>query len=165
MINIIVAYAQNFAIGKDGKIPWHLPEDMQHFKEVTAHYPVVMGRKTWDSIPDKFRPLPGRMNIVITREPRQALFFDPKQPHWANSLKAALKLADFESREIFIIGGAEIYKQALDSNVVQRVIASEIKEPYEGDVFFPDLKQMGWGGTVTKEFEKFNVVEYVKDGV
>lgn len=164
MTTIIVAYAQNFVIGKEGKIPWHLPEDMQHFKEITAHYPVVMGRKTWDSIPDKFRPLPGRMNIVITREPKQELFFDPKQPHWTTSLEAALRLARFESREVFIIGGAEIYKQAIDADQVQRVIASEIRESYEGDVFFPDLRQMGWVGAVTKEFDKFKVVEYTKVG-
>ncbi len=162
MISLIVAYSKNFVIGKDGQIPWHIPEDLLHFKETTGTYPVIMGRKTWDSIPEKFRPLPGRINIAITREPKDELFFDPKQPVWRNSLSAALSFANMVSPHAFIIGGADIYRQALNANAVQRVIASELNEAYDGDTFFPDLKQLGWTGTVNKEFEKFKVVEYTK---
>lgn len=131
-INLIYARAANGVIGKDGTMPWHLPEDLAHFKAVTLGCPVIMGRKTWDSLPPKFRPLPGRTNIVITR-----------QAHWqaegaqrAGSLEQALAQAA-SAPEIWMIGGAQIYAQAEPMAV--RVEVTEIAQDFEGDAYAPTL--------------------------
>src|SRR5665647_2840073 len=107
-LHLIFARAANGVIGVNGKLPWHLPEDMVHFKRTTLGSPVIMGRKTWDSLPPKFRPLPGRLNIVVTR-----------QPDWhsvgalaAHSLPDAMRRCPPDS-DAWVIGGAELYKQAL----------------------------------------------------
>ena len=106
-INLIYARAANGVIGKDGAMPWHLPEDLAHFKQLTQGCPVLMGRKTWDSLPPKFRPLPGRTNIVITRQAD----WQAEGAQRADSLEEALRLAG-AAPEIWIIGGAQIYAQA-----------------------------------------------------
>ena len=131
-INLIFARAANGVIGRDGVMPWHLPEDLAHFKRLTQGWPVIMGRKTWDSLPAQFRPLPGRSNIVITR-----------QTDWqhagvlrANSLNEALQQTG-ASAEIWVIGGAQIYAQA--EPLASRVEATEIAATYDGDAFAPTL--------------------------
>lgn len=110
----IVAMDEGRVIGKDGALPWHLPQDLAHFKALTSGHVVVMGRKTWESLPPKFRPLPGRVNIVVSRNP-QALEL-PSGSYAAASIDEALaiagRVADAD-RIIWIIGGAEIYKAAL----------------------------------------------------
>ena len=108
MISLIAAVAKNLAIGKDGQLLWHLPEDMRYFRETTRGKPVIMGRKTWESLPDVFRPLPGRRNIVISRNPA----YDAPGATLAGSLEEAVRLAQ-DDAEVFVIGGAEIYRQAL----------------------------------------------------
>lgn len=161
-VSIIVAYAKNRVIGSNGKIPWHLPEDIEHFKNVTATKPVIMGRKTWDSIPEKYKPLSGRLNIVITREEKPfPSYYDPKEPYWAKSLEYAVRLAKVTevSKEIFIIGGAQIYQEALDKGLVNRIVASELREEFEGDAFFPVVD---WPSTVIKEYDDFVVKEFLK---
>jgi dihydrofolate reductase len=162
VVNIIVAYDKNRAIGKDGQLLWHLTEDMAHFKEVTGTSPVIMGRKTWDSLPARFKPLPRRLNIVVSRTKHDAVFYSPSEPYWVTSLKSALRLVDNmqSGSDVFIIGGGEIYREALNEGVVDRVIASEVRGNYEGDTFFPEL--LGWKGEVKKEFKDFVVVEYLK---
>ena len=129
-INLIYARAANGVIGKDGVMPWHLPEDLAHFKQLTGGCPVIMGRKTWDSLPPKFRPLPGRTNIVVTR-----------QAGWsatgalaAHSLREAIALAG-EAAEAWVIGGAQIYAEALPH--AQRVVVTEIARDYDGDAYAP----------------------------
>ena len=131
-INLIFARAANGVIGKNGVMPWHLPEELAHFKRLTHGWPVIMGRKTWDSLPTRFRPLPGRTNIVITR-----------QPDWqqagvlrAKSLGEALENA-VASPEIWVIGGAQIYAQA--EPLASRVAATEIAAAFDGDAFAPTL--------------------------
>src|SRR5438067_9831623 len=104
-ITLVVAMDANRGIGIDNKLPWHLPEDLAHFKRVTLGHPIIMGRKTWDSIG---RPLPGRRNIVITRNPQ----WHADGTERASSLTSALDLARNESK-VFVIGGGEIYAQAL----------------------------------------------------
>jgi dihydrofolate reductase len=167
MISIIVAYDEERAIGKDGDIPWRIPEDMKHFKETTEGGGVViMGRKTWDSLPPKFQPLPNRINIVLTRgKVELPLYYNPREPLWANSLEKAISLAQktTEGRKIFIIGGAEVYKDAIEDRMVpipDTIIATEVKGTHDGDVFFPKLQGDWTEGTVLKEGDGFKVVKY-----
>jgi dihydrofolate reductase len=133
-LNLILARARNGAIGKGGVMPWHLPEDLAHFKQVTMGSPVIMGRKTWDSLPPRFRPLPGRRNIVITR-----------QADWhahgamrAGSLADAVALCE-DAPLAWVTGGAEIYRQALDIAHVAEV--TEIEADFEGDTFAPPFDE------------------------
>jgi dihydrofolate reductase len=132
ILGLIFARSRNGVIGKAGGLPWHLPEDLAHFKEVTMGCPVIMGRKTWESIPDRFRPLPGRTNIVVTRQP------DWKAPGAtpASSLPEAVALCAGES-QVWVIGGAEIYAQALP--LARAAEVTEIDADFEGDAFAPQL--------------------------
>jgi dihydrofolate reductase len=164
MVTIVVAYNQNFVIGNQyGKVPWHIPDDLKFFKEYTMHKPCIMGRKTWDSIPEKYKPLPGRENFIVTRNPEEfeisGRFICPRK-----SVEIALETAKIFEREICVIGGGEIYKYFIDHNLADAVLASEIKgyTDVEGTVFFPDLKSLGWKGKVFKEFEEFTVMVYQK---
>jgi dihydrofolate reductase len=129
-LGLIFARARGGVIGKDGRLPWHLPEDLAHFKQITMGCAVIMGRKTWDSLPERVRPLPGRMNIVITRQP---CWIAPGASR-AASLGAAIELCDGQPRA-WVIGGAEIYTQALP--LADRAEVTEIEADIEGDVFFP----------------------------
>ncbi|MBS0450246.1 MAG: dihydrofolate reductase [Proteobacteria bacterium] len=131
-INIIFARARNGVIGKDGQMPWHLPEDLAHFKQQTGGAPVLMGRKTWDSLPPRFRPLPGRRNVVITR---QADWQAPGAERAAN-LQDAIALCA-EAADIWVIGGGEIYAQAVP--LAQRAVITEIERDFEGDTYAPRL--------------------------
>ena len=131
-LHLIYARAANGVIGKQGRLPWHLPEDLAHFKRSTLGCPVIMGRKTWDSLPPKFRPLPGRTNVVITR-----------QNDWlaegattADSLQTAMKLCAAQP-DVWVIGGAQIYAQALP--LASTVEVTEIELEVEGDAFAPPL--------------------------
>lgn len=165
MRTIIVAYDENRGIGKDGNIPWHIPEDTKLFKETTLNHIVIMGRKTWDSLPERFRPLPHRMNMVVTRNHYEPpCFYDPKKPYMATSLEGAIEVCSSVSEhgEIFIIGGAQIYKEALEKDLVDRIFASEVKGVFDADVFFPDIKNMGWKPQDKKEYGDFTLVTYTK---
>ena len=131
-LHLIYARARNGTIGKDGQMPWHLPEDLAHFKRVTLGQPVIMGRKTWDSLPARFRPLPGRANIVITR-----------QSDWhsdgalrAASMEDAMRLCG-DVPDAWIMGGAEIYRQA--EPLASTAVVTEIDEDFEGDAYAPTL--------------------------
>ena len=136
-ISLIAAVAQNRAIGKDNQLLWHLPEDMRYFRETTRGKTVIMGRKTWESLPDKFRPLPGRRNIVVTRDSH----YVADGALLAHSLDEAIAAAG-EDGETFVIGGAELYKQALPR--AQRLYLTEVAKGYEGDVFFPEVSTSEW---------------------
>lgn len=115
-IGMIWAQSRNGVIGNKGQLPWHLPEDLAHFKRITQGHPVIMGRKTWDSLPPKFRPLPGRRNYVITRQTGPALeALRELGAHTANSLEDALAQCRAQvprPSEVWVIGGAQIYAQA-----------------------------------------------------
>jgi dihydrofolate reductase len=131
-INLIYARAANGVIGKDGVMPWHLPEDLAHFKQLTLGCPVIMGRKTWDSLPAKFRPLPGRINIVITRNAE----WQADGAQRAGSLEEALAQAG-NAAEIWVIGGAQIYAQA--EPLARRAEVTEIDADFDGDAYAPTL--------------------------
>jgi dihydrofolate reductase len=130
MLTLIAAVARNGVIGKDNRLLWQLPEDMRFFKETTQGHPVIMGRKTWQSLPPRFRPLPGRRNIVVTRD---AAFAAPGA-ECVDSLDAALQRLRGEPT-VFVIGGAELYAQALP--LAQRLLLTEIDLDVEGDAHFP----------------------------
>ncbi|MGE8321092.1 MAG: dihydrofolate reductase [Comamonas sp.] len=133
MIHLIYARARNGVIGKDNTMPWHLPEDMAHFKQRTAGAAVVMGRKTWDSLPPRFRPLPGRTNIVVTRQTG----WQAEGAQVAHSLEQALAAAEASGRPTWVIGGAELYAQALP--LAGAVVVTEIDQDFDGDAFAPVL--------------------------
>ena len=131
-LHLIYARARNGVIGKDNQMPWHLPEDLAHFKRVTLGQPVIMGRKTWDSLPARFRPLPGRLNIVITRQTD----WQAEGALRANSIEDALRLCGDVS-DAWVMGGAEIYRQA--EPLASTAVVTEIAQDFEGDAFAPNL--------------------------
>jgi dihydrofolate reductase len=132
VIGLIWAQAANGIIGRGNAIPWHLPEDMAHFRTVTAGATVVMGRRTWESLPARFRPLPGRRNVVLTRDPA----WTPEGAELAHDLAAALAAGD-----VWVIGGADVYRTALPLADVLEL--TEIREAIDGDVHAPHLPA-GW---------------------
>jgi dihydrofolate reductase len=136
-LTIIAAVARNGVIGHDNQLPWRLPEDMKRFRDLTMGHAVVMGRKTWDSLPAKYRPLPGRRNIVVSRNPG----FAAEGAEVADSIAGALKLAA-EDPEIFVMGGADLYAQALP--VADRLQLTEIDADCEGNVYFPPVDRFRW---------------------
>jgi dihydrofolate reductase len=131
-LHLIYARAANGVIGRKGTMPWHLPEDLAHFKRTTLGCPVIMGRKTWDSLPPRFRPLPGRANIVVTRDAA----WTAEGALVAHSLEAARALCPPDS-DAWVIGGAQIYAQALP--LASQVVVTEINQVFEGDAFAPEL--------------------------
>ena len=131
-LHLIYARARNGTIGKDGQMPWHLPEDLAHFKRVTLGQPVIMGRKTWDSLPARFRPLPGRLNIVVTRQSA----WRSEGALRAGSIEDAMRLCG-DAPDAWIMGGAEIYRQA--EPLASTAMVTEIDADFEGDAFAPVL--------------------------
>ncbi|MES2512057.1 MAG: dihydrofolate reductase [Pseudomonadota bacterium] len=158
-VNMIYARAANGVIGKNNTIPWHLPEDMAHFKATTMGWPVIMGRKTWDSLPAKFRPLPGRTNIVITRQND----WQAEGAKVATSVEDAISLAG-NIEEVWVIGGAQIYELA--EPLAERIEVTELAEDFEGDAFAPALGtqwvQAAREDQVSKNGLKFSFITYNK---
>jgi len=152
-IVIVAAVARNRVIGKDNRLLWNIPEDMAHFKALTAGHTVIMGRKTWESLPPRFRPLPGRRNIVITR---QADYAAPGA-ELADSLENALKLAS-TATIAFIIGGEQIYTQAMA--VADRLEITEVDQEHEGDAWFPEIAAVDWEKTAKTEGAGFAFLSY-----
>jgi dihydrofolate reductase len=153
MITLIAAMSRNACIGKDGSLPWRIPEDMAHFKEITMGHPVLMGRKTWESIPEKFRPLPGRQNIVVTRQDTYTL---PENVERASSVEEALLMHATE--DIFVIGGAEVYRAAMDQ--ADRLEITHVNQTVEGDAFFPDIDAAIWTEAAREDHDGFSFVTY-----
>jgi dihydrofolate reductase len=131
---LIVAYAANRVIGRDNALPWKLPGDLAHFKRTTLGHPIIMGRNTWESLG---RPLPGRANIVITRQPG----YNAQGAIVVPTLQAALEAAGRDA-EPFVIGGAQIYQLAL--SIAQRIVATEVHADVQGDAWFPELPAGQW---------------------
>ena len=136
IISLIAAVAENGVIGREGGLPWRIPEDLKFFKATTMGKPVIMGRKTWESIG---RPLPGRLNIVLTRDPA----WHAAGALVAHDLDAALRAArDSGAIEAMIIGGADIYEMALP--VAGRIYLTRIEREFEGDAMFPAFDPREW---------------------
>lgn len=162
MVTIIVAHDENRVIGNKNDIPWYIPQDLKLFKDRTMGHAVIMGRKTYLSIPEKYRPLKGRMSIVLTRDVQE----DKKVIHPLENNTGAVMCSTMESaieegfkwgEEIFIAGGSQIYQLALDSGVVDKAIVSLVKGDHEGDTFFPELD---WPYEIIGEYDSFKVLEY-----
>jgi dihydrofolate reductase len=131
-LHLIYARAANGVIGNHNTLPWHLPEDLAHFKRTTLGCPVIMGRKTWDSLPPKFRPLPGRRNIVITRQEK----WNEIGAYPAQNMQEALQLCE-QSSDVWVIGGAQLY--ALAEPLASTAVVTEIDKDFEGNAFAPTL--------------------------
>ncbi|MBA3381110.1 MAG: dihydrofolate reductase [Actinobacteria bacterium] len=131
-VSLVAAVARGGVIGFEGGLPWRIPEDMRRFRELTLGHAVVMGRRTWDSLPERFRPLPGRRNVVVTRDPA----WEAEGAERASSLEGALELLDGVPR-VFVIGGGELYAAALP--FADELLLTEIDLEVEGDTFFPSL--------------------------
>lgn len=153
MIALVVAWAgEDRVIGRNGGLPWRLPSDMKHFRELTTGGTVVMGRKTWESIPDRFRPLPDRRNIVLS----SSLPSPPAGAETYTSLESALAAAGTDA---FVIGGGATYAETLP--LADRVYATEIADAVEGDTFFPALDPEAWAVSSTSEPVRENGHEFV----
>jgi len=138
-VSLIVAVAENGVIGKDNQLPWHLPADMKYFRDTTMGHCVIMGRKNYDSIPLKYRPLEGRTNIVVTWQQG----FIAEGCIVVNSLEDALKEANNKKEtEVFIIGGADIYRQTI--NIADKIYYTKIHHAFDGDAFFPKVDVGRW---------------------
>ena len=158
IISLVVAVAKNRAIGKDGHLLCHLPEDMRHFREVTLGKPVIMGRKTWESLPEAFRPLPGRHNIVVSRNAA----YQAEGATVATSLEEALAQAG-NADQVSIIGGADIFRLALP--IADILDMTEIEADFDADTFFPEFRQEDWQEISRKTQQSqsgltFSFVEY-----
>jgi dihydrofolate reductase len=135
-LGLIYAQSRNGVIGRGGVLPWHLPEDLAHFRRTTLGAPVIMGRRTWESLPPRFRPLPGRKNVVITRDAQ----WQAAGAHRAASLDEAIA-ACADAETAWITGGAEIFKLAMPR--ADLAVITEIGADYDGDTFAPELGP-GW---------------------
>ena len=139
IISQIAAVAENRVIGRNNDLPWKLPDDMKFFMNTTKGHHVIMGRKNYESLHEKFRPLPNRTNIVVTRQKD----FNAPGCHVVHSLDDALNIAEKNGeRETFVIGGAEIYSLAL--NKTSRLYLTEIKASVDGDTYFPEFDKKDW---------------------
>jgi dihydrofolate reductase len=165
-VSLIVAISENRAIGLDNKLLWHLPADMAFFREKTTGHHIITGRKNYESIPEKFRPLPNRVNIVLSRDS------DYKAPGALvySDLRKAIEYAVSQGEEeVFIIGGGFVYAEALAEGLVDKMYITHVNEFFEGDTFFPEFSRKDWMGKFlfdqiadAKNPYSFEVWEYVK---
>lgn len=161
-ISLIAALSRNRVIGKNNDLPWHLPDDMKYFMQTTKGHHVIMGRKNYESIPEKFRPLPNRTNIVVTRQQD----FVAHHCLVVNSIEKAIAIAETgDEQEAFIIGGAEIYKAGMA--LTQRMYLTEIQAKIQGDTYFPEITPSDWKevsrvhhGTDERHLYEFDFVVY-----
>jgi dihydrofolate reductase len=148
---LIVAMDSEGGIGKNNDLMWHLPKDMKFFKDTTQGQIVVMGRKNYDSIPEKYRPLPNRLNVVLTRNEH----FNAPDCLVFHSLETCLKHFEEETeRIVFIIGGGEIYRMALESDMLDEMYITHVHHRYEAETFFPRFDEENWESHVIFEQEK-----------
>jgi dihydrofolate reductase len=157
-VALVAAVARGGVIGRDGTVPWRLPEDMARFREMTMGHPVVMGRRTWDSLPKRFRPLPGRRNVVVTRNAS----WSAGGAERAGSLAEALELVAGADR-VSVIGGGEIYEAALPR--ADELVLTEVDLSVDGDTFFPDFDRFEFAEVereprVSEEGIRFAFVTY-----
>lgn len=154
-LSILVAMAKNRVIGKDNALPWHLSADLKHFKAITMGHPIIMGRKTYESIG---RPLPGRTNLIMTHQKG----YQVAGAITVNSIDEALKACQASidgNNEVFLIGGAALYRQTLEA--CHRIYITEIQQDFDGDTFFPEFNKTEWQEiTREKHFSEDDKLEY-----
>lgn len=155
MISIIVAIADNYCIGKNNKIPWHIPEDFKYFKEKTSGKTVIMGANTFESILGYLgKPLPERKNVVLNQDENYSV---PEGVFVFNSIPKALDFCK-DDGEVFFIGGASIYRQAIE--IVDRLYITEVHQTVDGDTFFPKIDANIWAETSRDDRDGFSFVIY-----
>ena len=164
MITIIAAIAKNNALGKDNDLIWHLPEDLKRFKKITSGHHILMGRNTFESIG---KPLPNRTTVIITRN--KNYFKDGCLI--AHSIEEAIELADSDDK-IFIIGGAQVYKEALKNNLVDQLDITLVHHEFEADAFFPEIDLTIWEESKREDFKAdennnydYSFVSYTKKAI
>ena len=141
MVKLIVAISQNRVIGKDNDLIWHLPADMGFFSAMTKGNSVLMGRKNWDSIPEKYRPLPKRTNIVVTRDTA----FNHEGCLVYHDIKNAIdEHSNQTNKDLYVIGGGQIYNFCLENDLVDEMYITQIDETFDGDTFFPEIDLNNW---------------------
>ena len=166
IVSLIAAVAENGAIGKDNDLIWHLPDDMRFFRDTTVGHFVIMGRKNYDSIPEKYRPLAKRTNVIVTRKAN----FEAPDCLVVNSIEEGIEAARCQGdEEVFIIGGGQIYKQALEDDLVDILYLTHVKESFDADVYFPKFDTSQWKRKLLSSHEKdekhsfsFDIYQYVK---
>jgi dihydrofolate reductase len=159
---LVAAVADNGVIGRDGGMPWHFPEDMAHFKRTTTGHPVILGRKTYESVVDALgEPFPGRTSVVLSSRELDL----PDGAVLAHSVAEAVERAEAVAAErgvetVYVVGGARVYEQFLPR--ATRMILTEIHESYEGDTRFPDWDDSAWAETDRETGERFDFATYVR---
>lgn len=140
-VSAIVAVGRRFEIGKDNDLLWHLPADMKYFKETTTGHYIITGRRSYMSIPEKYRPLPNRVNVVVTRQAD----FSISGAEVVNSIEEGVELArNNEESEVFIIGGGQIYNEALQNGLVDKLYLTLVDQEFEADTYFPIIDFNEW---------------------
>jgi dihydrofolate reductase len=165
MVKLIVAKSARNIIGKDNDLIWHLPADMRFFTESTRGHIVIMGRRNWDSIPLKYRPLSDRLNIVVSRKEDYA---EDGCEHYT-SIEEAINAYKDDNRDIYIIGGGQIYDYALKHNLVNEMLITKIDHDFEGDTVFPEFDKSEWDESLfldhpidEKNKYPFKIWKYIK---
>lgn len=156
MIAMICAVADNGCIGKNNALLWNIPEDMKHFRDLTAGKTVLMGRNTWFSLPEKFRPLPHRKNVVLTLDPTDT--FPEGVEHYASADDAIAAHAN--EPEVIVMGGASIYKLFMPR--ADKLYITHVHQSPDGDVFFPTIDPAIWHETSREDHDGFSFVTYEK---
>ena len=166
MVKLIVAKARNNAIGKNNDLIWKLPDDMAFFTRETTGNIVIMGRRNWESIPDKYRPLKDRLNIVVTRN----MDFSDEGCEVYTSVEDAILANSEDERTTFIIGGGQVYKYCLEQGLVHEMLITEIEEDFDADTFFPEFDESKWTKELMSEHEiderhphAFKIYRYTKN--
>jgi len=166
-----VAFDSNYGIGKDGRLPWNLPSDLKHFKEITSivnnpsqKNAVIMGRKTWESLPIRFRPLPGRVNLVLSKQEQFNLPAGVLAS--ANLTDALTQLTTNDIENIFVIGGAQVYAEAIEHPSCDKIYVTHVKGDFHCDAFFPPLSRQFIPISATEELHQegisFHFSEYLR---
>ncbi len=154
-VTLVVAIGENLVIGRDGDLPWPPTGDLKQFKALTMGHPIVMGRATYESIG---RPLPGRTSIVLTRDPD----WQAEGVEVAHSLTDGLALALGRDAEAFVIGGAQVFAEAIDLGLADSMVVTHVRLSPEGDVWFPDVDWTQWDETARETHDGYDIVTYVR---
>jgi dihydrofolate reductase len=152
-LTVVVAIGDNGVIGRDGDLPWSRTGDLAHFKALTTGHPIVMGRTTFESIG---RPLPGRTSIVLTRDPA----WTAEGVEVVHGLDEALAVAAGLDDDVFLIGGAQVYAEALAQDVVDRMVVTRVHQSPDGDAWFPELDWSLWPETSRETYDGFDIVTH-----
>lgn len=157
--SVIVAFDSQYGIGKNGQLAWELPMDLKHFKEITTTVTnpakknaVIMGRKTWESLPQRFRPLPGRLNLVLSKDEKPGL---PLEVLCSQSLDDALsQLSSPNVENIFVIGGAQVYAHAMDHPLCQKLYVTHVQGEHGCDTFFPPISKQFFPISASEQYQE-----------